>query len=326
MTGPVLPIVHSVLDADALGGCIRDRYGLDGPFHCELLTRGMNDVYLVRHAGNRYAARAWRHGFRSIDNVRYELEYLAFLAGCDLPVVRNRPLPDGDRFFEVEGLEGPRSVALFDWVEGGPIATARNPESALRAGRILARTHLAGPEFVPSVARNVDYIEGIRRDFEYVVSLCHGRAEDLAFFARARDAIAGGLESLGDSLPHGPTHGDFHAFNAFVDQRGEVRLLDFDNCGTGTFAQELMSFVWSAEKSELGEKFINAFLEGYDSVRRLEAREREFFPLLLASKEYRYLCGFAKNVNAIGHVAFRWPGLDWFVASVAKHVTAAGLL
>lgn len=45
-----LPITHSVLHAKALGERIKDHYGLAEPFRCELLTRGMNDVYLVRSA------------------------------------------------------------------------------------------------------------------------------------------------------------------------------------------------------------------------------------------------------------------------------------
>lgn len=45
----------------------------------------------------------------------------------------------------------------------------------------------------------------------------------------------------------------------------------------------------------------------------------------MAAKELRYLGGFARRVNAIGHQTFRFPGLDWFARSVRSHVAAAGL-
>lgn len=92
-------------------------------------------------------------------------------------------------------------------------------------------------------------------------------------------------------------------------------------------AQELVSLVWAGRKNGFPLPAIQAFLDGYDSVRPRTLEERRLEPLFMAGKEMRYFCGFAGAVNAIGHKPFRYPGLDWFAASVRKHIAAAeGLL
>jgi Ser/Thr protein kinase RdoA (MazF antagonist) len=68
------------------------------------------------------------------------------------------------------------------------------------------------------------------------------------------------------------------------------------------------------------------FLAGYESVRPLSAIEKKHLPLFLVAKEFQYLCGFSVAINAIGHVQFHFPGLDWFARSVRQHVADAKLL
>ena len=326
MSGPV-PIVHSILDADALGAEIQNFYGLPDPFRCELLTRGMNDVYLIRSDGRRYAARVWRTGVRSESDVVYELEYLNYLDAGGVPVPDSVAAANGARYFPIAGPEGRRHVALFDWIDGRAYGAAPDARLAGRIGGLLGEVHRLAPDFRASVERHIDYPGGIRDGFAALSELVAHRPDDLAYYAEVRDALAGALGGLDpERIPSGPTHGDFHAFNVFVGGDDHLTLMDFDNAGEGHFAQELMSFVWSARKSELGEPVVEGFIEGYDAVRPLSRYERDLFPLFLAVKEFRYLCGFAANVNAIGHVAFRWPGLDWFAQSVRRHAAEAKLL
>ena len=326
MSGPV-PIVHSILDADALGAEIQSFFGLPDPFRCELLTRGMNDVYLIRSDGRRFAARVWRTGVRSESDVVYELEYLNYLDAAGVPVPNSVAAANGARYFPIGGPEGRRHVALFDWIDGRAYGAAPDARLAGRIGGLLGEVHRLAPDFRASVERHIDYPGGIRDGFTALSELVAHRPDDLAYYAEVRDALVGALGALDpERVPSGPTHGDFHAFNVFVGCDDHLTLMDFDNAGEGHFAQELMSFVWSARKSELGEPVVEGFIEGYDAVRPLSPYERDLFPLFLAVKEFRYLCGFAANVNAVGHVAFRWPGLDWFAQSVRRHAADANLL
>jgi Ser/Thr protein kinase RdoA (MazF antagonist) len=328
MTDRPLPIIHSILDAEALGRVIQAHWDLADPFHCELLTRGMNDVYLVRSGTTRFAARCWRTAGFGEDKVDYELKLLDFLDRDGLPVVAPVAAKDGSWSTGVQAPEGPRPVALFRWVNGGPLHDHPNPVPyARRLGELFARMHLAGSRFHPAPSRMADYAGKIRRGWPNVKRLCGHRPEDLRFYEQAIDAVAGGLERLDRRLlPWGHTHGDIHAHNALIDQRGRMIIMDFDSGGEDFFGQELVSLVWAGRKNGFPLPAIQAFLDGYDSVRPRTAEERAAEPLFMAGKEMRYFCGFAGAVNAIGHKPFRYPGLDWFAASVRKHVAAAGLI
>ncbi len=326
MPQSVMPIVHSIIDAKALGPAIAEHFDLDAVY-CELLTRGMNDVYLVRANGTKYAARAWRTGFRSEIDVQYELELLSHLDSCGIAVPAPLPSPSGPDYFVVEAPEGPRCVALFRWVEGKSYGEAPDPAVAPRLGSAVAEMHLAARDFVASVERPIHRAESFGGSLPALERLTAHRPDDVAFYRKLRDAIRGALADIGEGeVAVGPTHGDMHAFNAFVGPAGELTILDFDSCGVGYWAHELVSFQWSAEKNRFDQAVIDGYFAGYEGVRPLGDRERELLPLFLAAKEFGYLCGFAANVDAVGHVAFRWPGLDWFAASVRRHASAAGLV
>jgi len=329
MDDQTLPIIHSILDAPALGRVIQKHWGLSEPFHCELLTRGMNDVYLVRSGQTRYAARCWRSEGFADGGVDYELKLLDFLDRDGLPVVAPVLAKDGSWSTEVMAPEGARPVALFRWVNGGPLHDHPNPVPYARyLGELFARMHLATARFHPTPTRFADYAGKIRRGWPNVQRLCRHRPDDLRFHEKAITAVADGLQRLDRSaLPWAHTHGDIHAHNALIDGQGRMIIMDFDSGGEDFMAQELVSLVWAGRKNGFPLPAIQAFLDGYDSVRPRTLEERRLEPLFMAGKEMRYFCGFAGAVNAIGHKPFRYPGLDWFAASVRKHIAAAeGLL
>lgn len=328
MTDQPLPIVHSILDAPALGRVIQQHWNLADPFHCELLTRGMNDVYLVRSGKERFAARAWRTSGFGEGNVDYELEFLTFLDHEGVPVAPPIRARDGSLSTVVQAPEGPRPVAVFRWVNGGPLHDYPNPVPyARRLGEMFARFHMASHRFRPQPTRYADYAGKIRRGWKNVRRLCAHRPDDLKFYENAIDLVSSNLAKLDRTvLPWGHTHGDIHAHNALIDEHGFMVIMDFDSGGEDFFGQDLVSLVWAGRKNGFPLPAIQAFLDGYDSLRSRTAEERAREPLFMAGKELRYFCGFAGAVNAIGHKPFRYPGLDWFAASVRKHVAAAGLL
>ncbi|MCH8111380.1 MAG: phosphotransferase [Proteobacteria bacterium] len=327
----MIPIVHSVVDAAALGEHIRRRWKLPLPLHCELITRGMNDVYLVRTAVQQYAARVWRADKSSEMKVLFELEYLRHLAAGGVPVVAPLPDSDGALFFSVEVPEGSRPVCLFEWAEGVPFSKVPSPDVARRIGAVVAQLHTVSQSFEPPVGRPIDFPGSIRRNYPALAQRLVGRPGDLAFYSRAGEAIAEALEqAYSGGIPFGPIHGDVHVHNVFVTKEGELTILDFDTCGEAHLAHDLMSFVWANEYISinvdgLGPDISEAFLAGYEEVRPLSERERAFLPLAKAAKEFSYMCGMSAGVNVVGHMSMGPDKFDWFARSVRKHVAAAGL-
>ena len=119
---------------------------------------------------------------------------------------------------------------------------------------------------------------------------------------------------------------EFDEIYAFVDADGHVSILDFDTCGEAHYLQDLASFTWSNEYGGRDRRLTDAFLDGYETERPIPAAEAALLPLFVAAKEFRYLCGYATNVNIVGHGPLRYPDLDWFARSIRRHAREAGLL
>ncbi|MEQ8247797.1 MAG: phosphotransferase [Alphaproteobacteria bacterium] len=321
----ILPILHSIVDADALCAEIDDHYDLPQPLHCELLARGMNDVYVLRCGGERLAVRLWNARGRTADEVVYELDYLDFLHGEGLPVSPALPTRAGPGHFSVEAPEGRRYVALFHWAEGAEIAAAPTVENAAELGALIGRLHLVSPRFPGGDRRKLDHANSIRRDFPALARRLGDRPEDLAFYRRVAKVLPDTLDRLGPEAPMSPTHGDTTPFNAFV-KYGRVTLMDFETCGYGHMSHELGSFCWSAAKNNYPPEIAAHFLAAYDAVRPRDQAERDLFPFFQCVKDFTQLCGLSAGINAVGYAAFRFRGFDWAAESVRRHVRAAGLL
>lgn len=323
-----IPIIHSVLDAAPLADKVTQHYDLPGPIHVELLTRGINDVYEVRDGSGRlYALRVWRTGFRSEAHVNYETAFLGFLQAEGLPVSAAIPARGGKLYAPVQAMEGPRFFALFQWAEG--TTYGKNPDLGVgrKLGELIARMHKAAPHFRPPVPRPIDTGANLRRALPHLQRMVQHKPGDLAFYTEVIDKIAARFDTLkaGSDLPHGPTHGDFHVYNAFVSPAGKITLLDFDSCGNDYFVTELTCFAWANEYVKMNPAVTAAFQAGYESVRPLTQKERDLTPFFYLAKEMRFLCGFASNVNAVGHTPLLFPDLDWFAASIRRHVKEAGI-
>ncbi|NQV80676.1 MAG: phosphotransferase [Alphaproteobacteria bacterium] len=327
MAPKVLPIAHSILDSPALRDLIAGAYDLAQPVHCELLTRGMNDVYLVRGGETTYASRVWRSGFRSEADVAYETAFLNFLDDAGIPVPAALPTRDGALYVPLRAPEGARYLSLFGWAAGAPFADNPDPDTAHRLGALFGQMHVMAKKFAPKEVRQVDSSGQLRRGLPDLQRMVAHRAGDSAWYARAVDAIANALKRLPEAdAPKGPSHGDFHSFNAFIDN-GEIVLLDFDNCGVDHWAADISSFTWANDYIGGVDNAINeAFVAGYESTRPMSAAERALMPLFYAAKELRFLIGFAGNVNAVGHTTLLNPDLDWFAERTRRHIGALGIL
>ena len=330
----MLPITHSVVDARPLGVEIQKHFALAEPTHCELLTRGMNDVYFVRANGVRYAARIWRASRLTGDHVAFELEFLAHLQRAGVPVIAAIPMVDGGFFFTVEAADGPRQVCLFEWAEGAPFTKAPTAAGAHEIGATMARIHDAAESFTPPAPRPIKFTENIKRSFPAVAKRLAHRPHEVDFLRAASQAITdAAVAAYERRVPCGAIHGDIHARNVFVAQDQSIAVLDFDTCGEAHLAHDLTSFIWanafiSLDPSirGLNDEINDRFIAGYDSVRPLSDTERGDLPLFIALKEFSFLCGMCAVVNVVGHVSLTESRLDWLIDSVRRNTAAAHLL
>ena len=325
------PITHSILDARAVGDRVAAFFGLKAPWHCELLTRGMNDVYVIRSGGTNYAIRAWRAGLHSDSAVRFELNFLAHLKRSGIPVIDAIPAPNGELFTAVDAPEGRRQLCLFPWAHGVTLAQQPTVARAHLLGAEIARIHLAGKDFKGDEPRPFGFDRNIRNKMNLLTDRLGERPADADFYRKAGAAVLAAMAQAQPGLPQGAIHGDIHARNAFYDGDA-IQILDFDTCGEAPWLHDVTCFVWANDyialdpaAAGLRNGITEAFLKGYQSVRPFTPAEKDAWNLWIAAKQLSYLCGMSGVVNIVGPASMRFVSWDWCIDSVRRHVAAAGL-
>ncbi|MEQ9109106.1 MAG: phosphotransferase [Rhodospirillaceae bacterium] len=320
-------VIHSVVDNEHLIDILRKYYNFSSEAYCELIHRGMNDVYKVCDRSFIGACRVWRTGWRMPDDVAYELSFLMHLKRKELPVSVPIVQKNGDMSLVVEAPEGARSVALFEWAKGRKFGDAPNRRQAREVGTLFAKMHLAGKDFTPAYRRRAnpptDYVENL----PYLRRLVSDRPGDAELYEAVAAKLYAAVVALkGAGLPFGPGHGDFHFNNFHVDEADGITLLDFDNSGEDYYVQDIACYLWGNHYGNLDHAYADQFLEGYNEIRQLNEIENELLPLFLLAKEFRLISGFAKHVNQIGHFPLRFRNLEWFAHSIAERAKSLGYI
>ena len=325
---PVAEISHSVLHPAFIAREVAARYPVTGEVEAFLLYRGMNDVYLVKDANTKYALRVWRKTYRDVDDVAYELNFLAFLQEKGFPASVAVPQHDGSLYFKAATPEGARALALYDWAPGRKFGEMLSDETAYNIGADFAKMHLLGLEhagadhkFSTKTAKDYNICMPALLDFVY------DRPDDLhdyPIIAKNLDAKLDDLAAQG--VPLGVCHRDFHPSNVHVDDDGRITFLDFDAAGEDFLMQDVKNFVWGSLFYGFSPSYGEAFEAGYQSVRPFTPAEIEAGEIFLMAKAFRLVAGMAHSSVSVGRGTLRFRNLDWLGDYIKIRARAAGLL
>ena len=275
-------------------------YGLTGIEHCRLLKTSLNDTYIAAGRDGRYVARIYHPSWRSLGEIRYELDLLTYLAAADVPVAAPVARPDGDLTLALDAPEGTRYLALFDYVPGVPASWDRD-EHCNRLGHLAARIHAAASDFQTQHRRfRLDLEQFIDIPLARLVPLLSHRAEDLAYlrdFCARVHARATAL--LTEGLDWGPCHGDFHVHNVHVDLEDRITALDFDWSAPGWRAYDLTSVYGVSRWPEQRFRW-DSFLRGYSEVRGLRPQDLAAVPILRVLRHLMMSGVFAAHTDLWG--------------------------
>ncbi len=299
------PVIHSILDAEALGSAVADRYSVE-PVHCQLISRGSNDIYRLRTQSGTFAVRVVRAGWRDHEQLTYELEWANFLAQEGLPVPGIETANDGSLYFSVAAPEGSRCVVVIPWFEGTILTTAVDEQTAHRVGKLLGDIHQAAPGFQPTYTREVDTVGKIVRYRDTLADMLAHLPEEQRFFDAAMDWLTVRINDVKLESPKVHTHGDIHLGNIIQGSQGELTIIDFDDGGYDYAVKDLMPFLWRNSIEGVPESVTARFLAGYESVRPLNDDEQAEFHLFLAARHVYLLASYSAQINKMGPV----PGFD----------------
>lgn len=203
-----------------------------------------------------------------------EARLLAHLASRRVPTPRPIARTDGAGYTALlASPRGVRPLALFPWCAGELLCQKRVDASVAHAvGVALAEVHLAARDF------------GEPRPGRFRIQDLHARLATIAeaddpelraMAPRIAEKLDRAVSERDPSLPRGIVHGDLFRDNVLWDGGRIAALLDFESACEGSFAYDLMVTVLAwCFGDDLELALARAMLGGYESVRRLEPRER----------------------------------------------------
>lgn len=320
------PVSQSVLEADALADELVRRYGLQGDVRCLLLSRGMNDIYRIEHAGDPYALKVARSGKSSDDEFAYEQAYVNHLAMHGIEVPGPISLTDGSLFFSVDAPEGKRQIVMMRWLEGTPYDHTVGEQDAHRMGAFLAHIHTASAMFETTHTKTVRSEPKLVERMPFLLDMARAQPQDHAYLERAAQAALDGMAGLDPKqVPSGACHGDLQCANVMQLASGGLAVFDFSDCGEDPLAKDISGFYWRNDFEGRPESINQAFVEGYDSVRALSAEEKGAQPLFRLLRHLLITATMAQYVNRIGPVRGFDKNVGYYVDMIRRYGADAGV-
>ncbi len=288
--------------------------------------------------GSRYVLRIHPPGSRTVEAIRSEMLWLAALRrDTDLQVPEPNPTRDGSLLVlaEGEGVPEPRVCVLFRWLEGRFLDDRLTPAHLARVGILTARLQEHAAQWQPPdgfVRGRVDNLTAAARaSSRYDPSSTS--ASDLAPRPSEHDAeqlirLATDLHSVEDGrtvrtaidrvrqvlneLGYGPEvfgliHGDLHQEN-YCFHRGEVRAIDFDDCGYGHYLFDLNVTLIEVQHLPRYPALREALLAGYRQIRPLPHAHEGYLDTFFALRRLQLL---AWVLDSREHPAFRDEWFEW---------------
>jgi Ser/Thr protein kinase RdoA (MazF antagonist) len=193
------------------------------------------------------------------------------------------PVPTADGSLltvaEAEGVPAPRVCVLFRWGEGRFLDAGLTPSHLERVGAFIARLHDHAHRFAPPAGFTRWRVGDLSGDVAAYVAGVVGEQcgpGAVSTVEAVMDMVRQAQRELGAGWEaFGLIHADLHQEN-YLFERGQVRAIDFDDCGWGHFVYDLTVTLselkwrpdYAARRAGL--------LRGYRAVRPLPAEHERY--------------------------------------------------
>jgi Ser/Thr protein kinase RdoA (MazF antagonist) len=258
------------------------QYDLPPGIRAQFISRSENETYKLQvPSGEAWAMRLQRPGYQSRNALGSELAWLSALRADG---VMATPVPVAGRNGEwVQEVEG-RHVVLFRWQLGCTPYIGMDLRRPIRdLGAIAARMHAHSRAW-----RKPQNFERFTWDFEAALGerarwghWSHGLGIDPGrcdLFTRAADLVRKRLAQYGAGPDRfGLAHCDLRLDNLLLNGE-EVKLIDFDDCGSSWYMYEAATVVSFYEHLPQANAMIEQWLEGYRTVAAVSKEEEEEIP------------------------------------------------
>ncbi len=279
--------------------------------------------------GSCYVLRVQRPNLHSLAEVRSEVAWLAALRrDTDLSVPEPMPTQDGDLLtvVEVPGVPEPRMCVLFRWLNGRFVGSKIDAWHLEHVGTFTAQLHNHAAHWTPPPGfqrRRVENLFDTVLDptdplSDVVVVASRERVgtlfspEEGALVAAALDrvrAMMAELDQAGGAF--GLIHADLHQWN-YLFEDGEVRAIDFDDCGYGYFLYDL-AVTLSPSSVHYGAAYPAyrlALLHGYGRLRPLPPHPERYIETFLIFRRVQLLMWVLESRDEPAFASWREDVVD----------------
>ncbi|MEK4024957.1 phosphotransferase enzyme family protein [Sporosarcina sp. FSL W7-1283] len=286
--------------------------GLDD-FTVELLDYSENATYLVKNleANEKRILRVCRPDYHSKEEIESEVKWLQ-LIDADTEVVVSKPIPgsNGEYLQSVTLDENNREYhcVLFTFLEG-ETPDVDNEDKLVRVFKEIGKTTAC---FHKHSIRNWERFNQIKRPIWNYESLIGdnpkwGRWQDGKGISPEREellnrvstVIEKRLEKFGKGRERfGLIHADLRHANLLIDNEKKlVQVIDFDDSGFGWYLYDFAASLTFIEHRSYVPKLIEAWLEGYQSVRKLSEEEVNEIPTFIMMRRMQLIAWIGSRDN-----------------------------
>jgi Ser/Thr protein kinase RdoA (MazF antagonist) len=263
-------------------------------------------------AGDTYCLRAYRHPWRTLADIQYELDVLNHLKHKGFPATQPVPYRDGQSFCPVPAPEGTRYLALFTEAPGQEISYDHEPEkTAQRYGQAMAQMHNALDDFSsphPRFHKDIEHF--IDRPLRNIEPFLSRRPDDWSYIQGFAETLRQRILALPASqLEQGFCHGDLQGYHAKLAKDGTLTFFDFDCGGHGYRAYDLAVFLWCCRLEGAVAVRWEPFLTGYRETRSIHNLDVQAVPLFVCA---RYLWHMGVHTQNAPDWGIGWLNDEYF--------------
>ncbi|GIP38915.1 hypothetical protein J31TS4_21950 [Paenibacillus sp. J31TS4] len=219
--------------------------------------------------------------------IESELEFVRYLAESGVPVANALQFPNGSYTELIEVDDSSFTVSLFEYSHGLRAKIAEEKSEFYQClGEVVGRVHALSQKYKPLHNKRDEWKENhALRQFKQVVP------DSLSKVHERLDRLLVSIEELRKSNDsYGLIHGDIYPGN-YLNENGQVRLIDFDRCETSWFVSDIamplfyetpIPWVVDGERRrQIALRFFNNFMEGYYKTNYLDPAWLKKIPLFI---------------------------------------------
>ncbi len=308
MSGHDMPLEELLKHLDRLANASLGLWDLPDGVRARLINVSENATYLVEAPGGyKSILRVHRENYHSHRAIECELDWLEALDAADIVTTPGYYVgKNGDPIQEarVEGLNDPRYMVLFHFVEGrAPDESGDMTDGYEELGAIAARCHehvlsWQKPDNFERLTWDVGAVFGETptwgdwRDAPEVDGTVKPVLEQVEATIRSRLTAFGKTDTRFNLI-----HADMRLANLLVDG-DRTRLIDFDDCGWGWFLYDFAADISFIEDDPRIPDLKAAWVRGYRSVRAMSAEDEAEIDTFVMLRRMALLAWIGSHIEA----------------------------